>query len=382
LEPWERVYVNEDFLTSIHNQNGCTSCHGGVEEAPDKEVAHEGLVAYPSEDAQTYCATCHPNETNSFKNSLHFAQEGYFERFTLRSGYDLRDPGNETAQEGFKGECAKCHASCGQCHVSRPRSALGGFVSGLGHEFKKTPSLQENCTACHGSRIGEEYTGAHEGFAPDVHYFNYAKRCEFCHTGYEMHGGDGTQLTYRYSEANTSMPKCEECHAASINMNDYHQQHWAGDAGVTLSCQVCHAQDYKNCNGCHAGEGITGSSYLTFEIGQNYLKANERYKDYDYITVRHIPIAPNTYEEWGISDLANFEFSEPTWKMTTPHNIQRWTDQTEVEEGQSCGAACHDSSYYLTEDDIALYENANGGAGYGYDDPARELQANSEVIIP
>ena len=172
-----------------------------------------------------------------------------------------------------------------------------------------------------------------------MHYFNYAKSCEFCHTGYEMHGGDGTLLAYRYSEDNTSMPQCEDCHAALIDANEYHQEHWAGDAGVTLSCQVCHAQTYKNCNGCHAGEGITGSSYLTFEIGRNYLKDNERYRDYDYITVRHIPVAPNTFEEWDIPDLMDFEFSEPTWKMTTPHNIQRWTDQTEVEEGESCGAA-------------------------------------------
>jgi thiosulfate/3-mercaptopyruvate sulfurtransferase len=354
-----------------------------VEKAFDKAGAHDGLVAYPSEDAQKYCGSCHPTETNSFKNALHYTQEGYFERFKIRSGYDLRAAGHEEEMKGFKADCGKCHATCGQCHVSRPRSTMGGFISGQGHEFKKTPTLQENCTACHGSRVGEEYTGSHEGLQPDVHYYKYAKRCEFCHTGSEMHGGDGTPLTYRYSEENNSMPKCENCHVASKDdtANQYHQMHWAGNSGVTLACQVCHAQTYKNCNGCHAGKGITGSSYLTFEIGKNYLNQNKRYQDYDYITVRHIPVAPNTFEEWGISDLMNFESSEPTWKLTTPHNIQRWTPQTKPAEGATCSAACHNSDYYLREQDVEQYSTANGDAGYGFDDIARELTANKEVII-
>ena len=53
-----------------------------------------------------------------------------------------------------------------------------------------------------------------------------------------------------------------------------------GIPGVTLSCQVCHAQPYRNCNGCHVGgDMLTGSSYCAFEIGRNYLKSNERYKE-------------------------------------------------------------------------------------------------------
>jgi thiosulfate/3-mercaptopyruvate sulfurtransferase len=227
--------------------------------------------------------------------------------------------------------------------------------------------------------------GEHIGISPDVHYFSEAKRCEFCHTGYEMHGGDGTLLTYRYDEENVAAPKCEDCHDDAENDagNQYHQMHWVGSSGVTLSCQVCHSQPYKNCNGCHVGgDGITGSSYLTFEIGQNYLRDNARYEDYDYVTVRHIPIAPDTYEAWGELDLTFFDDSEPTWKLTTPHNIQRWTPQTTVGDGKGCMASCHDSDYYLTEEDVDYYEDANGGAGYGFDDLVRELNANRDVIIP
>ena len=51
--------------------------------------------------------------------------------------------------------------------------------------------------------------------------------------------------------------------------------------------------------------------------------------------VRHVPIAPDTFEPWGL-DLAGFA-DEPTWRLATPHNIQRNTPQTE-----SC-ANCHDN---------------------------------------
>jgi hypothetical protein len=68
--------------------------------------------------------------------------------------------------------------------------------------------------------------------------------------------------------------------------------------------------------------------------------------------------------------------------MTTPHNIQRWTEQTKAAEGQSCSSSCHNSSYYLQESDIEFYKSANDGAGYGFDDLARELEANKDVIIP
>lgn len=384
LEPWERVFVGEKFFEGPHGEIECIVCHlGDSMVRSDKEAAHEDLIPYPSEDPELFCASCHPDEVENFEQSLHFSQAGYFERFERRAGFSLEDPGYEHALEEFDMECGACHASCGQCHVSRPRSVQGGFVQGWAHEFKGTPDMDENCTACHGSRVGEEYTGANPGAKADYHYISLAKRCDFCHSGYQMHGGDGTELTYRYDENNTAALQCESCHSGASDQNTYHTQHWVGESGVTLACQVCHSQTYKNCNGCHVGgEGITGSSYLTFEIGRNYLKDNSRYENYDYIAVRHIPVAPNTFEEWGIDDLPNFETSEPTWKLTTPHNIQRWTPQTEVEEGESCGVACHDSDYYLRAEDITLYKDANGGLGYGYDDLLREMQANEEVIIP
>ena len=193
LEAWEKVYINESFLKTVHGQLGCDSCHSGVGVSFDKDEAHQGLIAYPSEDAELYCEPCHSEEMATHKNSLHKTQEGFYQRFKLRAGYDLRSEGYEHMLGAFKASCGTCHTSCGECHVSRPRTVGGGF--NWRHEFSKTPDLNTNCTACHGSRVGDEYKGVQFGLKADVHHSPHEKNCEFCHSAYEMHGGDGTLLS-------------------------------------------------------------------------------------------------------------------------------------------------------------------------------------------
>lgn len=380
LEPWERVLVEVGFLENDpHGRISCVSCHEGDSRQSDKDQAHVNLVKYPSEQAETYCIGCHDSGNvydaiMKFDDSLHLTQEGYFVRFEERAGFDLR--GDAHLLEEFNKECGKCHASCGQCHISRPVSVDGGFLNG--HEFQLRPDMKNNCTACHGARVGAEYFGENTTYTDangdpikgDVHRFTYLKQCDFCHDAEQMHGASG-DLTYRYDPDNTAAARCEDCHDGSSDSNAYHQMHWSG-AGSKLACQVCHSQPYKSCNSCHVGEGITGSSYQTFKIGKNYMKSAQR--DYDYITVRHIPIAPDTFEGWGVTDLPNYEDSEPTWKLATPHNIQRWTAQTTVAEDASCWENCHNSDYYLKEEDISLYNPSD------YVD--REIEANRAVFMP
>jgi thiosulfate/3-mercaptopyruvate sulfurtransferase len=198
--------------------------------------------------------------------------------------------------------------------------------------------------------------GQNEGYVPDVHRFKPGgSQCTFCHDGMEMHGS-GQTFDYRY--LNTDMPRCEDCHEDSRLSNIYHQMHVAYDFLPQLSCQVCHSQPYKHCNGCHTGgAGITGSSYIKFKIGKNKFNLEAANRNYDYVTVRHIPIAPDTYASWGIPDLPNFN-SEPTWKYATPHNIQRWTAQTDTSgTNGDCGANCHKSEeYYLLTKELLDYE--------------------------
>jgi len=351
LEAWEMVNVSENFLSTPHGRIGCVVCHGGDKTAFDKDSAHQNIEAVTSDNAKAYCSGCHEDIVNQYHPSLHKTQKGYLKRIENRLGYSIE---NDAAMMGkFKAECGKCHGTCGQCHVQRPTSVKGGFTNG--HVFGE-PERDNNCVACHGSRVGEEYLGQREGYFADVHrYKPGGSKCTFCHTGDEMHGDAGA-ADYRYLVQNA--PSCEGCHEDKSDANIYHQTHWKGDAGTTLSCQVCHSQPYKNCNACHTGgAGITGSSYIAFKIAKNKFNIRAESAKYDYVTVRHIPVAPDTYASWGISDLPNFG-SEPTWKYTTPHNIQRWTAQTDTTgTNGNCYLKCHDQKeYYLLSTDLFDYE--------------------------
>ncbi len=272
---------------------------------------------------------------------MHSTFNGYVSLFESRAGFDMES--HPELEEEFMNECGKCHTTCGQCHVSRPNAVKGGLVKN--HRFMSRPSQTDNCMACHGSRVGEEYTGSRDGYGADVHYFQNSMDCVACHSGDEMHG-DGTLHANRYDVP--EMPRCEDCHTAVAEANAYHTEHW-GD----LSCQICHSQDYKNCNSCHvAGSGLEEPSYIEFKIGRNP-RADVR--EYEFVTLRHIPITEDTFEPWGVDDLGEYD-ALPSWKYASPHNIKLWTARTDTTGGLSCNEACHMSpnveGWFLRESDL------------------------------
>ena len=369
LEPWEKVLVDgEAFLPDVHGQIPCEECHGGVQ-AADKESAHDGLLARPSDQSESVCGQCHPDVTVHAENSLHNNLQGYWTVLDARSG----GTAHETLEVMFGNHCDSCHASCGDCHISQPASVGGGLISG--HVVNREPSMTRNCTACHGSRVGNEYMGKHEDIKADVHFRQGRMTCVDCHSSREMHGypqacdtchtapetGIIPPPDHRYDGVQS--PSCESCHAAVTIANDdieMHELH-AGD----LSCQVCHSMSYTSCDGCHVAVSETSgnpyfateASYLGFYIGKNALKSFNR--PYDYVTVRHVPVSSTSFEYYGEDLLPDFDVL-PTWTYATPHNIQRNTPQTE-----SC-VNCHNNpDLFLTVDKVK----------------PEEIKANLDVIV-
>jgi hypothetical protein len=366
LEPWEKVLVEDDFVDDVHGQVICTVCHEG-QQSPDKDEAHAGLISDPSALPNQGCQMCHSTQAETFETSLHSTLDGYWKAIDERSV-----PEDHEALEGmFGNHCSSCHATCGDCHISQPNSVGGGFIAG--HNVKKTPSMTRNCTACHGSRVGSEYLGKHEGISGDIHFRQGRMNCVDCHSGMEMHDSTGVctechDLTEdadlllsnpdRYTGA--EVPACGSCHEEAATSNPQHILHQD-----KLSCQVCHSVSYTSCDGCHVAVSEesgnpffeTEGTYLTFFIGKN---PNPSYhRPYEYVPVRHVPVDTESYAFYGENLLSNFD-ARPTWAYATPHNIQRITPQNE-----SCEACHGNADIFLTADKVS---------------PA-ELEANQSVIV-
>jgi hypothetical protein len=349
VEAWAKVWIDgEAYQTDVHAYIACTDCHGGqsvVDGVPvtDMEQAHEGLILDPSADPAHGCTSCHPNFEPHAGSSLHHDLAGYDTAL-----YERSIPENHAALEEMQTyHCNNCHATCGDCHISQPDSVGGGLLEG--HTIVRTPPMSRTCTACHGSRVKNEYYGLNEGIPGDVHLRQGRMACTDCHTGAELHGEDGlAEVGHRYD--GPQGPTCESCHEDQIGPDSGIPEHEIHGTEL-LSCQVCHSVAYTHCTNCHVDRSENDVPFYTIEdhsigfyIGRNPIRNNDR--PYKYVPVRHVPIDPNSFDRYGEDLLVNF-LNRPTWTYATPHNIQRNTPQNE-----SC-LSCHENDdVFLTPDKV------------------------------
>jgi len=354
LEAWEKVLVDADFLSSVHNAQNCIGCHGGIDGQIGKDAAHEGMVRDPLEDSGRACGVCHTETTEQAASSLHQTLAGYHTNLSQR-GADLSSP---EMQSAMSNHCSDCHTTCGQCHISRPTYHDGGLMNG--HEVKEIASMRDTCIACHGARVANEYQGKNEGVEGSVHWLQQAMPCYECHDEDQYHG-DGTEYAHRYDgEPGVQCLDCHEEAAPDKSTIQAHQVHMG-----KLDCYVCHVSGpYKNCYDCHVAVDDGGLPYfetadseMDFKIGRNPIQSENR--PWNYTLVRHVPVTTNTFAFYGEDLLPKFD-SLPTWKYATPHNIQRVTPQN-----QSC-EHCHDNpGAFLMAEDVR----------------PTEITANASVIV-
>ena len=216
--------------------------------------------------------------------------------------------------------------------------------------------MQYNCTACHGSRVGDEYLGNNEEIPADVHWTKATMTCAKCHTD-ELHGS-GQTVDNRYQNVGTVT--CDECHQ-EVWTDDIpqHQQHLSD-----LSCQVCHSLAYKNCSSCHVAideKGVpcrtSDPSQILFKIGFNPVRSSDI--PYKYVVLRHVPTCKDICGYYGPDLLPDFD-AVSTWKYATPHNIQLHTPQNE-----SCDSCHGNRDLFLSEGDVA----------------PDEKEANKDIIV-
>ena len=321
---------------------GCESCHKGNPKAADRTEAHRGLIARPSRQPEATCGACHEKQVKDVKSSLHFTVRGDENLMKLRSAHRWPD-----VQPVFEQACQSCHASCGDCHVSKAKSARGGLMDG--HIFVKRPPMEDGCGTCHGGRVLPEYLGKNEGFPPDVHSQEAKMDCVSCHAEAQMHG-DGTAYPDRH--AVKTKPQCLSCHPNAKAAGSPIEQHAVH--GDKINCVVCHSTVYKGCDNCHLGEGAKSS--LQFKVG----KSSRADAPYQWTLLRHVPTVRTMLDTKIKDGMPNYD-AVPTWKDTTPHNSQRKTPRT-----ASCNNCHGNARIFLKPGDLNPTEPA----------------ANSKVAVP
>jgi 3-mercaptopyruvate sulfurtransferase SseA len=353
LEPQEKVLVSKEFLSTTHGEVTCESCHGGNPGSLDKATAHAGFDPTPSvTNPQKACGDCHADIVVTARDSLHATLSTFPRVLGKRTG---QGPWAHV-DEARKNHCAACHTSCGGCHVSRPAFAGKGFVKG--HAFQKRSDPINQCTACHGSRVGNEFFG--QRGQGDVHAARAAMDCVACHPAREMHAAAPKDLPGRYHLK--EMVRCTDCHKdlqyGSVRDHAIHIG--------KVQCQVCHSQTYVSCYECHVGKDPEGTAFFqnrreveTLKIGLNQ-DVRAPGAGYLYMLVRHVPAYPEMFDFYGKDLFASFG-AVPTWKRASPHNIQRRTWQA-----ATCNNCHGNRALFLASSDLQ----------------SPERQANARVIVP
>ena len=370
MEPYEKIYVSKAFLDSEHGQIACEDCHGGNPQDPDWQTAHHNLVQDPTfPDPSSACGECHPDISATAPESLHYTIAPIGQAIARRMG--AADPEVQAALTGAREKhCSQCHASCGQCHVSRPDYVNGGLLAQ--HKFQKTPPMETTCAGCHGGRIFGEFTGLNKNIAADTHFDDEEMTCRHCHPADQMHASAEEGADRRQS---AKRPRCEDCHpeaAAEDTDATAHRIHRG-----KVACQVCHAQAVKQCFGCHVGTDAEGIAYfksrktvLDFKIGRNPAPTPER--PYVFTVKHHPPVVPETFDFYSPGALQDFA-QYPTWTDAAPHSIRRVTPQN-----KACNNCHGQRALFLDTKDLDAWEIAANAAVVVPDDqipPALEADA-------
>ena len=130
------LYVDEKkFAASVHGQNelSCTDCHSDI-----TTLNYENEVPHPSPTKPVDCSSCHEEEREAYKNSVHYeVREAGEEAPTCKDCHNYHYTKYleaSTAEERNRESCLKCH---------QPKDSHK-FLPAKGLHFEKL-----SCSGCH-----------------------------------------------------------------------------------------------------------------------------------------------------------------------------------------------------------------------------------------
>jgi len=229
------LYVDSKrFAGSVHNSLSCTSCHADLE---GKDLPHE-------KPAKVNCGTCHSDEFEQHKKSLHGKALAKGSTLAPRcvdchGNHDIvpvKDPRSAVAPMKIPFVCGKCHRE-GTPVMANPEisqhNIIENYTESIHGEalFKKGLTVAANCASCHTPHSILPHTDP----ASSINRKNIAKTCTKCHSQIEQVHRKVIRGELWEKEANV-LPACPDCHQPHKVRNVFYEQGMA-DA----DCMRCHA---------------------------------------------------------------------------------------------------------------------------------------------
>jgi hypothetical protein len=271
--------MTRHFYSALQKKPGfeCSVCHSGNPDAKDKDNAHKGMYANPSDlsVADKVCGQCHEDHVDRVEKSLMANAQGEIAGTLYARGYakdrsaafamsahpivdkdgvapkekgaverldPIPDSSEHISVEMLRKFCVKCHlrtdgtkapkayrsSGCAACHM--PTAADGKYAGSdmtmKGKEWRasthritsKVPS--EQCARCHkgGNRIGVSYISELPGHESDIHY-QKGMHCIDCHSSKEIHG-DGNIYLRKWQAVKIRCASCHGDHLSKPTLSD------------------------------------------------------------------------------------------------------------------------------------------------------------------
>ncbi len=275
------------------SQLSCTDCHFGDRAATEKEAAHTGMYANPSDlrIIDKTCGTCHPDEVSNSMKSLHATSAGKISgtryawgaqgREGIYANYAVSDeepsrpgavkslaalpfydpsqpegPENTPADDYLRNQCLRCHlwsdghqrdgdyrgSGCAACHVVY--SDAGTYEGGdqaIAKDQKDRPRFhrittkipETQCLHCHnrGGRTGVSFIGTMESDGYGTPFTGSGGKQG------KLHGKN-----YNHLQADVHYDKgltCIDCHTKQ-DLHGDGNIYLKREQAVEIECEDCH----------------------------------------------------------------------------------------------------------------------------------------------
>jgi len=338
-EDVSKLVLSDAFMDDRHEKRGCWACHKGDPLAKGKDAAHDGMRADPTDDgAPSVCTACHAEIAARHRTSLHNTTNGLKNAFFGR----LRNAPDEAHKSWRSKACVDCHASCGACHVARPRDPwVQSGPKGLldGHRFlsyAKGSDTQSTCYVCHAGSITDPEAGFQKY---DVHGTN-GFTCLTCHKDGDIHGDGVERQTMIHSGA--VAVECVQCHDVQDLAKDGRVHSFTHLNLAT--CQSCHGMPYRSCYECHGWQRIIDGKSAPFKVEYGLKLGFERGK---ITTMVKGPVDTHMLADQGIPEITADINVQSSWYAGFAHNVVKpAADQALCDRCHGPGTAL------MTQDDL------------------------------